>query len=260
MSAMFAIVWRELLRFLHQRERFLSALVRPLIWLFIFGAGFRAASGLAIYPPYETYIRYETYIVPGLCGIILLFNGMQSALSIVYDREMGSMKLLLVAPISRQWMLLSKLIASASVGLLQVIVFLIIALVFGIRAEPVGYLLAIPSIFLTGLMLGSLGLALSTFVTRLQNFAGVMNFVIFPMFFASTALYPLWRLQENAPALAKVVAINPFSHGIELIRFTLYGKLDWTNLIVVVICLALFFTLALWGYQSRRNLLKRKFR
>jgi len=95
------------------------------------------------------------------------------------------------------------------------------------------------------LMLGSLGLALSTFVTRLQNFAGVMNFVIFPMFFASTALYPLWRLQENAPALAKVVAINPFSHGIELIRFTLYGKLDWTNLIVVVICLALFFTLSL---------------
>ena len=59
---MIAIVWRELLRFLHQRERFLSALVRPLIWLFIFGAGFRAASGLAIYPPYETYIRYETYI------------------------------------------------------------------------------------------------------------------------------------------------------------------------------------------------------
>ena len=120
MSAMRAIIWRELLRFLHQRERFVAALVRPLVWLLIFGAGFRAALGLAIYPPYDTYIRYETYIVPGLCGIIVLFNGMQSALSIVYDREMGSMKLLLVAPISRQWMLFSKLIASASVGLLQV--------------------------------------------------------------------------------------------------------------------------------------------
>lgn len=260
MSAMTAIIWRELMRFLHQRERFIAALVRPLVWLLIFGAGFRAALGLAIYPPYDTYIRYETYIVPGLCGIILLFNGMQSALSIVYDREMGSMKLLLVAPISRQWMLFSKLIASAFVGMLQAWAFLLIAFFVGIRVEPMGYVLAIPAIFLTGLMLGSLGLAISTLITKLQNFAGVMNFVIFPMFFASTALYPLWRMQENAPWLAKVVEFNPFSHGVELIRFTLYGKLEWVNLVVVVGCLGLFFGLALWGYQSRRGLLKRKFR
>ena len=260
MSAMIAIIWRELLRFLHQRERFFAALVRPLIWLFIFAAGFRTASGLAIHPPYETYIRYETYIIPGLCGIILLFNGMQSALSIVYDREMGSMKLLLVAPISRQWMLLSKLIASASIGLLQVWAFLAIAFLFGLRVDPLGYLLAIPFIFLTGLMLGSLGLAISTLITQLQNFAGVMNFVIFPMFFASTALYPLWQLQENAPALARIVAVNPFSHAVELMRFAFYGKLQWMNLIIVSGCLILFFVLALWGYQSRRNLLKRKFR
>jgi len=260
MSAMRAIIWRELLRFLHQRERFIAALIRPLVWLLIFGAGFRAALGLAIYPPYETYIRYETYIVPGLCGIILLFNGMQSALSIVYDREMGSMKLLLVAPISRKWMLLSKLIASASVGLLQVWTFLLIAHLVDIRVELLGYIFATPAIFLTGLMLGSLGLAISTLISKLQNFAGVMNFVIFPMFFASTALYPLWRMQENAPWLANVVQLNPFSHGVELIRFTLYGKLEWLNLIVVLTCLLVFFGLALWGYQSRRNLLKRKFK
>lgn len=260
MSAMQAIIWRELLRFLHQRERFVAALVRPLVWLLIFGAGFRAALGLAIYPPYETYIRYETYIVPGLCGIILLFNGMQSALSIVYDREMGSMKLLLVAPISRRWMLFSKLMASALVGMLQCWVFLLIAYFVGIRMELIGYLLAIPAIFVTGLMLGSLGLAISTLIKQLQNFAGVMNFVIFPMFFASTALYPLWRIQENAPWLAKVVEFNPFSHGVELIRFTLYSKLDWLNLVVVLGCLGLFFGLAVWGYQSRRGLLKRKFR
>jgi ABC-2 type transport system permease protein len=259
MMAMRAIIWRELLRFLHQRERFIAALVRPLVWLLIFGAGFRAALGLAIYPPYDTYIRYETYIVPGLCGIILLFNGMQSALSIVYDREMGSMKLLLVAPISRRWMLFSKLIASAFVGMLQVWTFLLIAFVVGIQMEPMGYVWATPAIFLTGLMLGSLGLAISTLITQLQNFAGVMNFVIFPMFFASTALYPLWRMQENAPWLAKVVEFNPFSHGVELIRFTLYGKLEWVNLGVVVGCLGVFFGLAVWGYQSRKGMLKKKF-
>ena len=84
-----AIAARELLRFVHQRERFLAALVRPLVWLLVFAAGFRAALGLSIIPPYQTYITYETYIVPGLCGMIMLFNGMQSSLSLVYDRETG---------------------------------------------------------------------------------------------------------------------------------------------------------------------------
>ena len=70
------IVWREGLRFLHQRERFVSALVRPLVWLFIFAAGFRQVLGISIIPPYETYILYEVYITPGLMAMIQLFNGM----------------------------------------------------------------------------------------------------------------------------------------------------------------------------------------
>ena len=86
------IVIREALRFIHQRERFFSALVRPLVWLGIFAAGFRSVLGVAIIPPYETYITYEVYIAPGLIAMIQLFNGMQSSLSMVYDREMGSMK------------------------------------------------------------------------------------------------------------------------------------------------------------------------
>src|SRR5206468_12764837 len=75
------IVWREGLRFIHQRERFVSALVRPLVWLFIFAAGFRQVLGISIIPPYETYILYEVYIAPGLMAMIQLFNGMQSSLS-----------------------------------------------------------------------------------------------------------------------------------------------------------------------------------
>jgi ABC-2 type transport system permease protein len=81
------IVWREVLRYLHQRERFLSALVRPLVWLFIFAAGFRQTLGVSIIPPYETYVLYEVFIAPGLIGMIQLFNAMQSSLSMVYDRE-----------------------------------------------------------------------------------------------------------------------------------------------------------------------------
>ncbi len=101
------IVWREGLRFLHQRERFISALVRPLVWLFIFAAGFRQVLGVSIIPPYETYVLYEVYITPGLLAMIQLFNGMQSSLSMVYDRETGNMRTLLVSPFPR-WFLLRR--------------------------------------------------------------------------------------------------------------------------------------------------------
>ena len=115
--ALDAIVRREALRFVTQRERFVAALVRPLIWLIVFAAGFRAALGLSIIPPYETYITYEVYIVPGLCGMIQLFNGMQSSLSLVYDREMGSMRLLLTSPLPRWWLLFSKLVAGCAISI-----------------------------------------------------------------------------------------------------------------------------------------------
>src|SRR6266540_2399531 len=111
------IVWREGLRFLHQRERFVSALVRPLVWLFIFAAGFRQVLGVSITPPYQTYVLYEVYITPGLVAMIQLFNGMQSSLSMVYDRETGNMRTLLVSPFPRWFLLLSKLVAGMAVSL-----------------------------------------------------------------------------------------------------------------------------------------------
>src|ERR1700704_751830 len=121
------ILWREALRFVHQRERFISALVRPLVWLFIFAAGFRQILGVSIIPPYETYVLYEVYVTPGLMAMIQLFNGMQSSLSMVYDREMGNMRMLLVSPFPRWFLLTGKLLASTAVSILQVAAFLIVA-------------------------------------------------------------------------------------------------------------------------------------
>src|ERR1044072_8472422 len=139
------IVWREGLRFLHQRERFVSALVRPLVWLFIFAAGFRQVLGISIIPPYETYILYEVYITPGLIAMIQLFNGMQSSLSMVYDREMGSMRVLLTSPVPRWFLLISKLIAGTLLSLPQIYVFLLIAYFYGIELPPLGYVAVIPA-------------------------------------------------------------------------------------------------------------------
>lgn len=256
--AMSGIVGRELWRFVTQRERFISALVRPLIWLFVFAAGFRASLGLAISPPYETYILYEVYITPGLCGMIQLFNGMQSSLSMAYDREMGSMRTLLVCPLPRWFLLLSKLLAGTAVSILQVYVFLAIAKVYGINTPWQGYLYVLLPLLLSGLMLGALGLLLSSFIKQLENFAGVMNFVIFPMFFMSTALYPLWKIKESSALLYNLAQYNPFSQAVELTRFALYGQFNQSALIYTLSAFIIFMIAAIIGYNPSKGMMVRK--
>jgi ABC-2 type transport system permease protein len=252
------IVWREALRFLHQRERFVSALVRPLVWLFIFAAGFRQVLGISIIPPYDTYILYEVYITPGLIAMIQLFNGMLLSLSMVYDREMGNMRTLLVSPLPRWFLLSSKLIAGTAVSLFQVYAFLAIAWFWEIEPPPIGYLTVIPALILSGLMMGALGMLVSSLIKQLENFAGVMNFVIFPMFFASSALYPLWRVQEASPLLYDVCQMNPFTHATELVRFALYAKMNWTALAIVSGFLAVFMVGAILAYDPSRGFIARR--
>jgi ABC-2 type transport system permease protein len=252
------ILLREGLRFIHQRERFISSLVRPLLWLFIFAAGFRQVLGVSIIPPYKTYVLYEVYITPGLCGMILLFSGMQSSLSMVYDREMGNMRTLLVSPFPRWFLLVSKLLAGVTVSIAQVYAFLVVAWFWGVKAPPIGYVMVLPALFLSGLMLCALGMLLSSMIRQLENFAGIMNFVIFPAYFASPALYPLWRIQESSPLLYKICLANPFTYAVELVRFAFYGQIDWLSLAVVVGCTLLFLAGAIIAYDPSRGLMNRK--
>jgi len=252
------IIWREALRFVHQRERFFSALVRPLIWLLVFAAGFRSVLGVSIIPPYETYVTYEVYIAPGLIGMIQLFNGMQSSLSMVYDREMGSMRTLLVSPLPRWSLLVCKLLAGTAVSVLQVYAFLVIAYFFDIEPPLYGYVTVLPALIVSGLMLGALGMLLSSWIKQLENFAGVMNFVIFPMFFASSALYPLWKMQESSEILFYICTYNPFTAAIEIIRFALYGDVNWLYLGYAVVATVVFMALAIYGYDPSRGLIARK--
>ena len=256
LQALQAIVMRELFKFSRQTGRLVSALVRPLLWLAVFAAGFRNVFGIAIVEPYDTYIPYDVYIVPGLVGMVLLFNGMQSSLAMVYDREMGLMRLLLTAPLPRPWLLFSKLCATALLSVLQALAFVVVALLIGTDL-PLFSLAGLHALLaLTGsaLMLGALGLLLSVYIKQLENFAGTMNFVIFPMYFLSTALYPLWKLQESgAEWVYQLARFNPFTHAVEWVRFALYGKDPGAAPYVVLGCLAVFFTLACWGYDPQRG-------
>ena len=259
LRALRAVVGRELQRFVRQPSRLGSALVRPLLWLVVFTAGFHNVFGVSIVEPYDTYIEYKVYMLPGLLGMVALFNGMQSSLSMVYDREMGVMRLLLTAPLPRGLLLGFKMLGAAVLSLVQMVVFLGVAWLFGVQlawsALP-GLLLAMA---LAALMLAALGLVLSVHVRQLENFAGTMNFVIFPMFFISSALYPLWKLQESgAWWIHQLAQINPFTHAVEAMRFASVGQWHSGSAAVVLGCMVVFFVLALWGYDPQRGWMKQK--
>ena len=274
--ALKALTMREITKFAQQRGRLLSALVRPLMWLAVFAAGFYNVFGVSIIPPYKTYITYQVYIVPGLLGIILLFHGMQSSLSMVYDREMGVMRLLLTAPLPRWVLLVCKLVAGTALSVITCYVFLAICALrlpwyswsasewiwlvpFDIGFDAMAWLTVLPALIVSGLMLGSLWLFLSVHIKQLENFAGAMNFVMFPMFFFSSALYPLWKLREgDASGLLYYVALaNPFTHAVELIRFALYGEFEMVAAAVVSGATVVFFLLAVLGYNPQRGMLRR---
>ena len=177
----------------------------------------------------------------------------------VYDREMGVMRLLLTAPLPRGWLLAFKLLAGTALSVLQMVVFLGIAWAFGVDV-PLTHLPALLLAMVCGaVMLASVGLVLSVYVKQLENFAGTMNFVIFPMFFISPALYPLWKLEEaGAQALYLLARINPFSHAVEAIRFALCGQVNGFSLTVLAGGTVLCFALALRGYDPQRGWMRQR--
>jgi len=251
--AFVGIFSREVRRFIAQHTRLLSALVRPMLWLIVFANGFRAALGVSIMEPYGTYITYQTYITPGLCCMILLFNGMQSSLSMVYDREMGSMKVLLMSPLPRSYLLFCKLLANAILALIQVYLFLLLANVVNVNLDWEAYVSAMPAILVIALFLGALGLLLSNLIKQLENFAGVMNFVIFPMFFLSSALYPLWKMKEASLWLYWICQYNPFTTCVELLRWALYQQINPAAIMILLPLTIIVCVLAVLSFSPSKG-------
>jgi len=158
----------------------------------------------------------------------------------------------------RWFLLCCKLFAGTAVSILQAYAFLGIAWLYDIQAPPMGYVCILPALLLSGLMLGALGLLLSSFIRQLENFAGVMNFVIFPLFFMSTALYPLWKIKESSELLYYLAQYNPFSQAVELIRFALYRQPNLPALMFTSAAFLLFMAAAVLGYNPSKGMMVRK--
>src|SRR5271156_4366827 len=159
-----------------------------------------------------------------------------------------------------RWVLLAcKLVAGTALSVITCYVFLAICFLFDVTFELSTWLAVLTGLIVSGLMLGALWLFLSVYIQQVENFAGAMNFVMFPMFFFSSALYPLWKLREGgSEALYYISLANPFTHAVELIRFALYGEFEPIAAAVVVGSTVIFFALAVIGYNPQRGMMIRR--
>ena len=220
-GAVVAVVVREFLRFARQRGRLLSTFARPLLWLIVIGSGFERVV------PTEGTVSYKQFLLPGIYGMVLLFSTMLSALATVHDREFGPIRMLLVAPLPRGVAVLAKTLSSALLGVFQAVVLLPLIWILGLRPSLTSLLEFLGTLVIAALALSSLGMLLASRLRSIENFAGVMNFLMFPMFFLSSALYPASSLPGF---LQPLVRADPLTYGIDLMRHPLLHGLYPVNL------------------------------
>jgi ABC-2 type transport system permease protein len=208
------ILWlRQMKRYFRSRSRVLGAIGQPILFLLALGYGLgsvykKAGQG-----------NYLEFLVPGIIVQTLLFSGVFWGIQILFDKRFGFLKEMLVAPVSRVKILLGNALGGATISLIQAALVFVISIALGFRPEN---WLLIPLAFLLMLVLSvtltSFGAGIASMVEDFQGFQGINNFLIFPLFFLSSALYPL----TNAPSWLRILGeINPLSYSVDALRYTL---------------------------------------
>ncbi len=221
LGAIYIVWWRDLIRYWRDRARVGASLAQPLLYLVIFGTGlasslgggFGASAGAAG-------VSYTQFIYPGVISMSVLFTAIFGAMSIVWDREFGFMRELLVAPIDRAAIAIGKTLGGATQAMIQGLILLVLAPFVGVTLAPVVILQVIVLTFVLAFGLSAMGVALASFMRSMQGFQVVMNFLMMPMFFLSGALFPLVGLPGWMTVLTR---LNPASYGIDPIRRVLLG-------------------------------------
>lgn len=266
------IIWkRDLIRYWRDRTRVIASLAQPVLFLFVFGSGLssslRGSSGG--FGGTGASLQYAQFIFPGIIGMSVLFTSIFSAMSIVWDREFGFLKEVLVAPIHRSAVAIGKTLGGATQAMLQGLVILILAPLVGVKLTVLGVVEIIPMAFLFAFSVSALGVAVAARMRTMQGFQMVMNFLMMPMFFLAGALFPLGA---NLPGwLTVLTRLDPASYGIDAIRrvvlsasgvpskvldslgLTLFGHSlsVWTEEAVLAVFGAIMLSLAVYAFRQR---------
>ena len=213
---MWVVAYRELLRFVQERSRIFSSFAMPLLFLVIFGAGFNRIIG-AMTPG----VDYIQFMYPGIIAMTVLMSSVMSGLSIVWDREFGFLKEILVAPFGRSGIVLGKAAGSATVAVIQGIVMLVLAPFLGVSLSPLMVIELIPMLIIISLSLSGLGVLIASRMRSQQGFQIIVQIIIMPMMFLSGVFFPV----NNVPTWMEVISkINPLTYGVDAIRQLFLGK------------------------------------
>jgi ABC-2 type transport system permease protein len=257
LRAAYAIWLRELIRFVSERARIIGALGQPLIYLAIMGTGFGATFRSAAVPRGFSYLQF---MYPGVIGMTVLFTAVFSAMSIIWDREFGFLKEILVAPVARGTIVIGKVLGGATVATLQGILLLILAPLVGVHLGPVQVLGIVVVLLLGAASLTSLGLIIASRMATMEGFQVVMNFLVLPLWLLSGAFFPLRGLPLWMAALTR---IDPLTYAVDALRGMVYAGTPLArvlvvhsyrlNLAIIVLFLAVMLAAAVGTFRSRED-------
>jgi len=249
----FYTLWlREVKRYLRDRTRIISSFVQPLLWLVVFGVGIGSSMGSAVTIPGLT---YQQLIFPGIIGQTLLFTSMFMGISVIWDKEFGFMKEILVAPVSRMTIFLGKMVGDSTDALIQGVIVLVLGLALGMPVDIVTFLMCLPVMLLITFGLVSIGLTIASFMGSLESFGAIQSFINLPLFFLSGALFQIQSLPDWMQAIAK---LNPLTYGVDALRTMILGG-TWqplqplyVNLAVVGVFDAVMIIIGTWAFTRMK--------
>ncbi len=255
LRGIYTIWYRDILRFWHDRMRLLGSVTFPLLFLFVFGSGLSARMGVI-----GGGFDFTQFIYPGIIGMTVLMSSFMSGVSLVWDREFGFLKEVLVAPISRAAVATGKTLGSATIASIQGVLILVFAPLIGVSLSLGTILALLPLMFLLAVSLGSFGVLLATRIRSMEAFQATMQMLMFPMVFLSGAFFPLQGLPQWMNVLVKV---NPATYGIAPIRQVVLGATPdavysvslfghtltlWNEIAIMAGFGALMVLLAVWSF------------
>lgn len=240
---------REVKRYLRDRVRIVSSFVAPLLWLVVFGSGIRFSGGIGNLTP-------QQYIFPGIIGQTLLFTSMFMGISVIWDREFGFLKEILVAPISRFSVFLGKMFGDSTDAVIQGIIVFVLGVLFGIRLDPLMFLETLSIMILITFGLVGMGLTVASFMESLESFGTIQSFINLPLFFLSGALFPIRGDVPNWLQIAS--SFNPLTYGVDALRTVVLGS-AWQplhplyyNLLVVCAFDVVMITIGTLAFSKRK--------
>lgn len=236
-QAIYVLWLRELKTFFRARSRIIGNIIQPLLFLAVLGIGFKSSMKFTV--PKMQGFDYLQFLIPGLIGMSLLFSSMFAGLSILWDRQFGFLREIMVAPVSRLSLVLGRVAGGMTTTILQALSILLIAHLFGFRLEgPLELLLSIIFMGFIGIGFVGMGVAFASKMEDMHGFQMVMNFIIMPIFFLSGALFPL----ENLPSwLSFLTYLDPLTYGVDALRGVML-KVSYFPIVVDFAVLAAFCT------------------